>query len=86
MMKRTITAIATAALVSMAAFSGAAFAAQDEMTMVHDTVVRTLSELGLPTDGVDNLTMAQVQQIISLADGNDRGDAVKVQVQTILSE
>lgn len=85
-MKRTIAAFTTAALLSVAALSGAANAAQDEMKMVHDTVVSTLIELGLPTDKVDALTMSQVQRIISIADGKERGEATKAMVQKIMGE
>ena len=70
----------------MAALTSAARAAGDEMKMVHDTVVSTLIELKLPTDGVDDLTMSQIQRIISIADGKEMGDAVRVQVQKILQE
>ncbi len=82
-MKRSITA-AAAAVLSVALFASGAYAAQTEMQMVEDTAMKLLLELNLPTDNLDNLSVAQLRQIISIADSKEMGDGTRGQVQKIL--
>ncbi len=84
-MNRTILSAATAAVLSLSLLSAGAQAAENEMKMVHDTVAALLTELGLPNDNIDSLTMAQVSQIIAIADSHEMGDAAKVRVQKIIA-
>lgn len=82
-MKASILALAAVASLG---FAATANAAGEEFTMATGAVVRALVELGLPTDNVGNLTMAQMGQIIAIADSHEMGDAAKVRVQKILAE
>ncbi|NJR31408.1 hypothetical protein HC762_01380, partial [bacterium] len=43
-------------------------------------------ELNLPIDSIDSLTVAQLRQIISIADSKEMGDGTRAQVQKILDE
>ena len=85
-MKHTIKALAVAALLSTTALSASAQTNGDELTMVVGSVYRLLAELNLPTDNINNLTMAQIGAIIAIADSHEMGDAARVRVQKILSE
>ncbi len=84
-MKRFITATATAAVLSISSF-GAAFAAEQEMSMVVDTVTRLLVELRIPSDHVDDLTIDQTRRIVQIADSKEMGDATRSQVLAIINE
>lgn len=83
-MNRTITA--AAALLSVSLLASGAFAAQTEMQMVEDTAKRLLIELNLPADSIDNLTVAQMREIIAIADSKEMGDATRARVQKILDD
>jgi len=85
-MKHTIKALAVAALLSATALSASAQTNGDELTMVVGSVYRLLAELNLPTDNINNLTMAQIGAIIAIADSHEMGDAARVRVQKILGD
>lgn len=85
-MKRTITALATAAMLSVTTLAGAASAVEAEMNMVVDAVTRLLVELRIPTDKVDSLSIDQVRRIVQIADSKEMGDAARVQVLKIIDE
>ncbi|SPH25087.1 hypothetical protein DEA8626_04123 [Defluviimonas aquaemixtae] len=85
-MKRTITAVATAAMLSVSTLTGAAFAAESEMNMVVDAVTRLLVELRIPSDNVGDLTIDQVRRIVQIADSHEMGDATRAQVLKIIDE
>lgn len=82
-MKRSLV---TAAILSATLFAGMANAAQTEMQMVEDTAKRLLIELNLPSDTIDNLTVAQMREIIAIADSKEMGDATRARVQKIIGE
>jgi len=84
-MKNTIKALAVAALLSTTALSASAQVG-GQMSMVIGSVYALLAELNLPTDNINNLTVAQISEIISIADSHEMGDAARVRVQKILSE
>ena len=84
-MKHTIKALAVAALLSTTALSASAQVG-GQMSMVIGSVYALLAELNLPTDNINNLTVAQISQIISIADSHEMGDAARVRVQKILGE
>ncbi|MCB2135509.1 MAG: hypothetical protein KDE08_06120 [Rhodobacteraceae bacterium] len=84
-MKNSITIIA-AALLSLGVAATAANAANDEMKMVEDTASRLLSELNIDTMKVDDLTVAQLRQIIVIADSKEMGDATRAQVLKIIGQ
>ena len=82
-MKRSIL---TAAVLSATLFAGLANAAQTEMQMVEDTAKRLFIELNIPSDNLDHLTVAQLREIISIADGKEMGDATRARVLKIIGE
>lgn len=84
-MKNTIKALAVAALLSTTALSASAQVG-GQMSMVIGSVYALLAELNLPTDNINNLTVAQISEIVSIADSHEMGDAARVRVQKILSE
>lgn len=84
-MKKTLAAVAASALLSVSALSANAQASQ-EYDMVLGSVYRMLSELQLPTDNINNLSMAQVQQILALGESREMGDGARARVQAILGQ
>lgn len=84
-MKKTLTAVVAAALLSVATLPANAQASQ-EFDMVLGSVYRLLFELQLPTDGINNLSMGQVQQILALGGSREMGDGARARVQAILGQ
>lgn len=82
-MKATIFALAAA--VSLGGFASGAYA-MTEFDMVQDTLKMFLIELKIPTDKMDNLTMAQMREIITIVDSHEMGDAARAQVLKIIGE
>lgn len=83
-MKRSNTILA-AALVAFAAITTAASAAQTEMQMVEDTAARLLIELGIDSMKVEDLTVAQLREIIFVADSHEMGDGARAKVLKIIN-
>ncbi|MDZ4095648.1 MAG: hypothetical protein U1D35_12180 [Paracoccaceae bacterium] len=84
-MKKTLAAVATAALLSATALTATAQAPQ-EYDMVLGQVYRLLSELKLPTDNIGALSMGQVQQILAVGGSTEMGDGARARVQAILGQ
>lgn len=84
-MKRT-TALAASALVALSVIASAANAANDEMKMVEDTAARLLTELNIDNMNVDDLTVAQLRQIIAIADSHEMGDGTRASVLKIIGQ
>ena len=72
-MKRTLTALATATAIT---FSVGAASAQDAMgmgfNMLTGAVYHALVANGLPTDGINDLSLAQIAQIKAVLDDDER--------------
>ena len=83
-MKRTIATIATVATLSMG-FAGSAFAMQNELNMLTGSVYNSLRSMGLPTDNIDKLSLAQIAQIQAFIDQEDGMGKIQ-QIKKILSE
>ena len=84
-MKRT-TALAASALIALSVFASAASAANDEMKMVEDTAAKLLTELNIDSMKVDDLTVAQLREIIAIADSHEMGDGTRARVLKILGQ
>lgn len=82
-MKRT--ALALAAAITLAGFASGA-QAMAEFTMVEDTLRAFLVELRIPAEKAENLTLAQMRQIIAIVDSKEMGDGARVQVLKIIGE
>jgi len=85
-MKRTFTALATAAVLSVAALQVNAQATNNEMQMVEDTVIRLLIDLNIPSDNIKKLTLDQARRILTIAESKEMGDGVRAQVMSIINE
>ncbi|GEM_PF-1300124 len=85
-MKRTFTALATAAVLSVAALQVNAQATNNEMQMVEDTVIRLLIDLNIPSDNIKKLTLDQARRILTIAESKEMGDGVRAQVMAIINE
>lgn len=86
-MKRNILAITTAAALSMAVFAPAASAMENEHTMLVGAVYNALSQLGVETDNIPNLTLAQIAQLREILSGDSMSEgAKKNQIRQILAE
>lgn len=85
-MKRTFTALATAAVLSVAALQANAQATNNEMQMVEDTVIRLLIDLNIPSDNIKKLTLDQARRILTIAESKEMGDGVRAQVMAIINE
>lgn len=82
-MKRT--ALALAAALTLAGFASGA-QAMAEFNMVEDTLKAFLIELRIPAEKADNLTLAQMREIIAIVDSKEMGDGARVQVLKIMGE
>lgn len=82
-MKRTLLALA-----AVFALDGVGSAAQAmaEFDMVQDTLRAFLTELRIPTERADQLTLAQIREIIAIVDSKEMGDGARVQVLKIIGE
>ena len=80
-MKRTLLALATTTALTVFA-SGAQ--AMQEFDMVQDTLRAFLVELKIPTDAMDNLTLKQMREIITIVDSKEMGDGARTQVLGII--
>lgn len=85
-MKRTLSALATAAVLSVAALQANAQATNNEMQMVEDTVIRLLIDLNIPSDNIKSLTLDQARRILTIAESKEMGDGVRAQVMSIINE
>lgn len=85
-MKRTLSALATAAVLSVAALQANAQVTNNEMQMVEDTVIRLLIDLKIPSESIKSLTLDQARRILSIAQMQDTGDAARAQVLGIINE
>jgi len=83
-MKNTIATIATVATLSLG-FAGSAFAMEDELNMLTGSVYNSLRSMGLPTDNIGNLYLAQIAQIQSFID-QEEGMGKVQQIKKILAE
>ena len=89
-MKRTLTALVTATALTL---SVAAATAQDSMgtemsmgfNMLTGAVFNGLRALGLPTDGINDLTLAQIAQIKAFID-EDMVSGQKGRIKAILDQ
>lgn len=82
-MKRTLLALVAAA--SVAGFTGGA-QAMSEFDMVQDTLRAFLTELRIPAEKADTLTLAQMREIIAIVDSKEMGDGARAQVLKIMGE
>lgn len=82
-MKRTLLALVAAA--SVAGFAGGA-QAMSEFDMVQDTLRAFLTELRIPSEKADSLTLAQMREIIAIVDSKEMGDGARAQVLKIMGE
>lgn len=80
-MKRTVTAIATAAALFAAA--PAALAMQEELGMLTQAVTNGLETEGFDTGSVDNLTLGEIAQIRTFLNGEE-GMGRDAQIQRLL--
>lgn len=85
-MKRTLSALATAAVLSVAALQANAQATNNEMQMVEDTVIRLLIDLNIPSENIKALTLDQARRILTIAESKEMGDGVRAQVMSIINE
>lgn len=83
-MKNTIATIATVATLSLG-FAGSAFAMENELNMLTGSVYHSLRSMGLPTDNIDNLSLAQIVQIQAFINQEDGMGKVQ-QIKKILAE
>ncbi len=70
-MKRTITTFITAATLSLAVAAGSANAMGEELNMLTGAVYNELRQLGLPTDHIQDLSLADVSAIQGFLDSED---------------
>ena len=82
-MKRT--AFALAAALTLASL-GSGAQAMSEFDMVEDTLRAFLIELRIPSEKADDLTLAQMREIIAIVDSKEMGDGARVQVLKIMGE
>jgi len=83
-MTRKIVALATAAAISLATFAPAVSAMETEFNMLTGAVYNALRSFDLPTDNIENLTLAQIATIKGILDGDDGGGNKKLQIKAIL--
>jgi len=83
-MKRKFTALAAAAALSLTLAAPAANAMQQEFNMLTGAVYNSLSQMGLPTDNIQNLTLSEIAQIQLILTGGGSDGTKKNQVQAIL--
>ena len=62
-MKRTLTALAAAAALSVAAVPAAVAQQDDDVGQIRQSIINGLEAQGFETDNVDNLTLGEVSQI-----------------------
>ena len=76
---KKVTVFVTAAALSMATVAPAAFAQDfgDEMNMLTGAVFNALNQFGVDTDGISNLTLAQIAQLREILSGDSMSDAQK---------
>ncbi len=91
-MKRTILAAGTALTLALTAVAPAAFA-QDAMDttemrsgndMLRASLENGLTQRGLPTDNIDNLSLSEIAQIITLLEESGMGSNDRIEL--ILNE
>ena len=82
-MKRTFTALITAATLSAVGAPGA-IAMENEHTMLVGAVYKELDRLDLPTDRVMDLSLGQIGAIRGCANSADSNNMVKQCVESIL--
>ncbi len=70
-MKKTLTTLATVATLSFGLSAPVADAMEMELNMLTGSIYNSLRSMGLPTDNIDNLTLAQIGQIKSLIEAED---------------
>jgi len=83
-MKRTIATLATVATLSLG-FTGPSFAMENEVNMLTGSIYHSLRSMGLPTENIGNLTLAEIVLIKTLLDG-DEGMGTKQQIKKLLDE
>ena len=70
-MKRTISTLITVATLSLALAAGAANAMGDELEQLNRALKNELTQLGLPTDHLQDLTLADISAIRGMLNSED---------------
>ncbi|GEM_PF-2041393 len=70
-MKRTFTTIMTVATLSLALAAGSANAMGDELDQLTRALKNELTQLGLPTDHLQDLTLADISAIQGMLNSED---------------
>ena len=84
-MKRTMTAIVTAATLSLTAVPSAQ-AMDMEFNMLTGAVYNALSVLGVDTSGINDLSLAQIAQIKGIVDGDEPEGTKKGRIEAIMAQ
>ncbi|MGB5556558.1 MAG: hypothetical protein WBN04_00945 [Paracoccaceae bacterium] len=79
-MKRNILALATASAIALAALAPSAQAMENEYNMLTGAIYNAFITMGLPTDSIQELSLAEVAQIKNLLEETGMGSAGQIQV------
>ncbi len=83
-MKKTLTAFATTAILAAGFTAPAASAMEMELNMVTGAVYNSLKSHGLPTDVIDQLSLAEIAEIhLTLNGGDGEGEKMRT-IEAIL--
>ncbi|MBI1492949.1 hypothetical protein [Halocynthiibacter styelae] len=84
-MKNTIAAFATTATLALALTAPAASAMEQELNMITGALFNTLSNAGLPTDVIQELSLAEIAEIqLTLHGGDGEGEKMRT-IRNILA-
>ncbi|WP_166417133.1 hypothetical protein [Cochlodiniinecator piscidefendens] len=83
-MKRTLTAIATVATLSLGVTAPAASAMQMEHNMLTGAIFNALHQMNLPTDHIQDLSLGEIAQIHFILSGDGEDGGMKQAIQVIL--
>lgn len=79
-MKRNILALATASAIAFAALAPSAQAMENEFNMLTGAIYNEFVAMGLPTDKINELSLAEVAEIKNLLEGDGMGADSKIKL------
>lgn len=82
-MKRTIAALAAAATLTTA-IAPSAFAMGQEFNMLTGALFNTFKARGIPTDGIDRLTLSEIALIKTALESSDSEAEIRSKIMSVL--
>ena len=84
-MKRTLTAVAVAATLT-AGLAPASFAMEAEIDALMSVLERELSSRGIETEGLENLSIAELRQVQQMLSDGDSAGEMRSRIDVFVNE